>query len=89
MNLLLISEIEIWMQNIEKFKVDEVRNNCEQLYSLLNETDKWVLQNLKFEEGETLSVRIKDSRRVVRKLRRSLDSKPVFALFGASQVGKS
>ncbi|MBM3453615.1 MAG: ABC transporter ATP-binding protein [Bacteroidetes bacterium] len=77
------------MQNIEKFKVDEVRNNCEQFYSLLNETDKWVLQNLKFEEGETLSVRIKDSRRVVRKLRRSLDSKPVFALFGASQVGKS
>jgi hypothetical protein len=77
------------MQNIDKAKVDEIRNSSEQLYSFFNETDKWVTKNLKFEEGETLSVRIKDGRRVVRKIRKSLDSKPVFALFGASQVGKS
>jgi hypothetical protein len=77
------------MQNIDKPKVDEIRNSSEQLYSFFNETDKWVTKNLKFEEGETLSVRIKDGRRVVRKIRKSLDSKPVFALFGASQVGKS
>ena len=77
------------MQNIEKAKVEDIRNNSDKLYSLFNETDKWVSQNLKFEEGETLSIRIKDGRRVVRKIRRSLDSKPVFALFGASQVGKS
>ncbi len=77
------------MQNIEKAKVEDIRNNSDRLYSLFNETDKWVSKNLKFEEGEMLSIRIKDGRRVVRKIRRSLDSKPVFALFGASQVGKS
>lgn len=77
------------MQNIEKAKVEDIRNNSDRLYSLFNETDKWVSRNLKFEEGEMLSIRIKDGRRVVRKIRRSLDSKPVFALFGASQVGKS
>jgi hypothetical protein len=77
------------MQNIDKAKVEDIRSNSDKLYSLFNDTDKWVADNLKFEEGETLSIRIKDGRRVVRKIRRSLDSKPVFALFGASQVGKS
>jgi len=77
------------MQNIDKNKVEDIRNNSDLLYSLFNESDKWVTEHLKFEEGETLSIRIKDGRRVVRKIRKSLDSKPVFALFGASQVGKS
>ena len=39
------------MQNIEKAKVEDIRNNSDKLYSLFNDTDKWVADNLKFEEG--------------------------------------
>lgn len=77
------------MHNIEKNKIDILKSNTDKLYTLFNEVDIWVSNNLKFEEKSSTSYKIKNSRRIVRKIYKSLDSKPVFALFGASQVGKS
>lgn len=60
-----------------------------QLYTLYDQADQWVEQNLKYEEKKTLSNKIKKTRSDVKKIINSIESKPVFALFGVSQVGKS
>lgn len=77
------------MYNIEKDKLVVLKDQSESLYNLLNNADNWVAKNLKFEEKDQVSLKIKHSRRLVRKINKSIHSKPVFALFGASQVGKS
>jgi hypothetical protein len=77
------------MHNIRKENIDILKSSTDKLYNLYNEADAWVLNNLKFEEKDTTAYKVKNGRRIVRKIAKSLDSKPVFALFGASQVGKS
>jgi len=77
------------MHNIKKENIDNIKSSTNQLYTLYNEADNWISNNLKFEEKDTAAYKVKNSRRIVRKIFKSLDSKPVFALFGASQVGKS
>ena len=77
------------MHNIKKENIDNIKSSTNQLYTLYNEADSWISNNLKFEEKDTAAYKVKNARRIVRKIFKSLDSKPVFALFGASQVGKS
>ena len=77
------------MHNIKKENIDNIKSSTNQLYTLYNEADNWISNNLKFEEKDTAAYKVKNARRIVRKIFKSLDSKPVFALFGASQVGKS
>lgn len=77
------------MHNVEKEKIAFLKAQAERLYQTIGEADNWVSNNLKFEERDQLSLNVKHARRLVRKMKNSIDSKPVFALFGASQVGKS
>ena len=77
------------MHNIKKENIDLLKSSTDKLYTLYNEADQWVSHNLKFEEKDNAAYKVKNARRIVRKIYKSLESKPVFALFGASQVGKS
>lgn len=76
-------------QSVSKELLNDIRLKGTELYQLLDDTNGWVDQNLKNEEKAEVAKKLKDLRRITRKIVRSVESKPVFALFGASQVGKS
>lgn len=50
---------------------------------------KWVESNLKYEEKNNLLLKLKNSQNTFNKVYNNIDSKPVIAVFGGSQVGKS
>ncbi|MFM8317058.1 MAG: hypothetical protein ACKOAV_01625, partial [Bacteroidota bacterium] len=77
------------MKHFDKGQIAQLRTAAQELYTLANEADTWVNTNLTREEFFKASLAVRDIRRIVRKVVNSIDSKPVFALFGASQVGKS
>lgn len=66
-----------------------LKTNAQSFYNVIDCADKWVFRNLENEQREVVSTKLKNKRRIVRKIIDSIESKPVFALFGGSQVGKS
>ena len=77
------------MKNIEIDKVRSIESECKEFYNSYTEANQWVNNYLKFEEKDNLSTRIKKNRAEILKIQNSICSKPVFAIFGISQVGKS
>ncbi len=77
------------MKNFEQQELSEFKQTAQSFYTSIDNADKWVVKNLENEQKESVSIKIKNQRRIVRKIIDSIDSKPVFALFGGSQVGKS
>ena len=77
------------MQNIGEEKIEEIEKHVSNFHTILNKSIQWVNSNLKYEEKNKISLEIKNKRRVISKIKDSIKSKPVFALYGASQVGKS
>lgn len=77
------------MKNFDEKKIEEIKSAALSFYSIIDDTDNWVNRNLENEQQESVSIKLKNKRRTVRKIIHSIDSKPVFALFGGSQVGKS
>lgn len=75
--------------NYSKNSIENIYNSSDKLYHLLNESGKWINNHLKYEEREFLNSKFKSGRVEVSKIRRSLRNRPVFAIFGVSQVGKS
>jgi len=69
------------MYNVEIDKLNLLKDQSKNLYNSIDEADNWVSKNLKFEEKDKVSYSIKHSRRLVRKIHKSIQSKPVFALF--------
>lgn len=55
----------------------------------LTDSIKWVETNLKYEEKNALILKLKNAQNTFKKVYNSIDSKPVIAVFGGSQVGKS
>ncbi len=77
------------MKNIANSTTQVIKKNSELLYNSLASSISWVDDHLKYEEREHTLRMLKESKAQTRKLSRSIESKPVFALFGVSQVGKS
>jgi hypothetical protein len=77
------------MQNVSEEKINSLESEVNSFYKELNNSVSWVNNHLKYEEKEEVSLMVKNIRRVVRKIGNSIHSKPVFAMYGASQVGKS
>lgn len=77
------------MKNFDKNIVEQLSSNSIRLYEVLSKSDSWVEENLRYEDKDSISAKIKKNRSEVAKIEKTLDSKPVFALFGISQVGKS
>ena len=55
----------------------------------LTESVKWVEENLKYEDKSALLLKLKNTINTFNKVSKNIDSKPVIAVFGGSQVGKS
>ena len=62
-----------------------IKENIDKLYKSI----KWVEGNLKYEEKHNLLLKLKNSLNTFTKVFNNIDSKPVIAIFGGSQVGKS
>lgn len=77
------------MKNFDKELLGRIKSNALDLYSSFNESETWVEDNLKFEEKDNFSVKIKRTRAEINQVAKSIEAKPVFAIFGLSQVGKS
>ncbi|NBW72330.1 MAG: hypothetical protein EBR24_06040 [Flavobacteriia bacterium] len=77
------------MKNYNSDIVLEIEKKSIKLYESFVEADHWSSENLKFEELDNLSLKIKRNRAEISKIQSTIPSKPVFAIFGISQVGKS
>jgi hypothetical protein len=77
------------MKNFDKIATAQIKSKSDSLYKTFDFADKWVSRHLKYEEKKFLLDKIKKDRSEIRKINNSVESKPVFALFGVSQVGKS
>lgn len=77
------------MNNYTNEQLEALQRDTEQFHSLLNDSASWVKQNLSLEEEESMSNFIHETKSEVAVLKEGITTKPVFALFGISQVGKS
>jgi hypothetical protein len=77
------------MKQFTKDQITGLKNEIDAFQKVLNESNQWIDKCLKYEDFERADLKVKNARRLIRKVKQSIDSKPVFALFGASQVGKS
>lgn len=77
------------MKQFSKEQIDNLKTEIVSFQSILQESSNWAKKCLKFEDFKRTDEKLKNARRLIRKVKNSIDSKPVFALFGASQVGKS
>jgi hypothetical protein len=76
-------------KNFGDRQLDRLRMEAQQFQTALLTADDWVQKHLKHEDQQEALQKLSAARREVRKIRRSMNTKPVFAVFGASQVGKS
>lgn len=77
------------MENVSISRLNELSNSASRFYSDLSDSQEWVLRYLKYEDQEYLNNKIKGAKVDVRKISKSVLNRPVFAMFGVSQVGKS
>ena len=77
------------MIHYTKNQIENLKKEINGFQIVLNESNQWIDKCLKYEDFERADFKVKNARRLIRKVSQSIDSKPVFALFGASQVGKS
>jgi len=68
---------------------NNLTNQAELLTRITNQGVNWTDHYMNDREGQLLRVGLKKNRRILRKTQNALAGKPVLALFGASQVGKS
>jgi hypothetical protein len=77
------------MPHIGNTRTKLLRQKAEAFGGLLAKADEWVAANLRHEEQDHAQRSVKEARRTLRHIQRSIGNKPAFAVFGASQVGKS
>jgi hypothetical protein len=77
------------MKNFDQGVLRTLKEESNKLYQAHADSNKWVKSYLKFEEQEELSLRLKKSKADIHKITNTIEAKPVFAIFGLSQVGKS
>ena len=77
------------MKNFNKEELALIKSKAQHFYTTIEKSDHWIAHNLDKDQKDSVSIRLKNKKRIIRKIVDSIDSKPVFALFGASQVGKS
>src|SRR5437868_2608465 len=74
---------------IQKEKLQIVEKSAADVVGVINESARWVNNFLKDEERTDCNYDLKKCRRKINKIKAVVSCKPVIALFGASQVGKS
>ncbi len=77
------------MENYTNNQLAKLSENTNEFHTILKESSNWVRRNLSLEEKDSLLNQIHETKAEVAVLNHSVLTKPVFALFGISQVGKS
>jgi len=77
------------MENYNNKQLANLSENTKEFHSILKESSNWVRRNLSLEEKDSMLNQIHETKAEVAVLNHSVLTKPVFALFGISQVGKS
>jgi hypothetical protein len=77
------------MKNYSKDDIAKIKGILSEHINLINDTIQWVDNTLKYEERNKLLTTCKKNLNTLRKISGGIGNKPVMAVFGASQVGKS
>ena len=77
------------MENYKHNQLAKLAENTKEFHSILKDSSNWARKNLSLEEKESMLNQIHETKAEVAVLNNSILTKPVFALFGISQVGKS
>jgi hypothetical protein len=77
------------MENYNNDQLVNLSTNSKEFHTLLSDSVDWVRRNLELEEKDNLLNEIQEIKSEISVLNESILTKPVFALFGISQVGKS
>ena len=77
------------MENYNNDQLVNLSTNSKEFHTLLSDSVDWVKRNLELEEKDNLLNEIQEIKSEISVLNESILTKPVFALFGISQVGKS
>ena len=77
------------MKNISTESLKNLKSELESLELQINNSIKWSEDNIDLNIDRQDLLLLKQNRMNINRIKKSISSKPVFALFGASQVGKS
>ena len=77
------------MRHYSEEDIRNLKQNIQANRTLLCDSINWVEKNLKYEEQNTLLLKLKNALNTFRKIDDNIGLKPVIAVFGGSQVGKS
>jgi hypothetical protein len=77
------------MKNFSNIEIENIKSCIEENTSMLFNTIDWVNKNLKHETKNSINLKLKNTINTLNKINNNIHSKPVIAVYGASQVGKS
>ena len=77
------------VKNFTEENIIQIKNYIKSKTNVINESISWVDNHLKYEDKNFVLLKLKSAQNKLKKITSSIDSKPVMAVFGASQVGKS
>lgn len=77
------------MNHYTENQINEIKSYIDDKSNLIQQTIDWVDLNLKYEDRSDLLLKLKGANNTLKKISTNIHSKPVMAVFGASQVGKS
>jgi hypothetical protein len=77
------------MKNYSNEEIQIIKSNIKSNIKVLTDAVVWAEANLKYEEKNNLILKLKNNINIFSKVYQNIDSKPVIAIFGGSQVGKS
>ncbi len=77
------------MKHYSNQEIKLLLDNIQHANTILSDSVNWVESNLKNDDRNNLLLKLKNALNTFSKVSNSIDSKPVIAVFGGSQVGKS
>ena len=77
------------MKNYTEQELESISTTISNNNKVIDDSISWANKNLKYEEQSNLILSLKNSKKILSKINENLKNKPVIALFGGSQVGKS
>lgn len=77
------------MRNYSNQEIGVIKDNIKSNIEVLSEALQWSNTNLKYDEKHKLNLQLKNNINIFNKVHQNIGSKPVIAVFGGSQVGKS
>ena len=77
------------MNNINIDSLELLKDQIESLENHIDKAVEWSQNNPELNMDRDDIILLKENRMNINRIKKSILSKPVFALFGASQVGKS